>query len=180
MRLETLKSAGNIAFGLVAVCMASLRLQSHSPAVAGTGPAVLRPDEVLPFPMLYKENCAACHGENGKNEVAIPLANPVYLDVAEKPFHEIIANGVPGKLMPPFAKFAGGMLTDQQVAACPGYSAHVGQPGCPRRTKPSTLCHHSTRRSDPRPASLRYLLRPLPRRRWGRRPRKIRRANEAS
>jgi cytochrome c oxidase cbb3-type subunit 3/ubiquinol-cytochrome c reductase cytochrome c subunit len=78
----------------------------------------LRPDEVLAFPALYKENCAACHGENGKNGAVLPLANPVYLAVAgEDRLRQVIANGVPGKLMPPFAKSAGGMLTDQQVAA---------------------------------------------------------------
>ena len=83
MRLATLKSARRSALGLVAVCIASLGC-NHISGRPGTGPAVLRPDEVLAFPTLYKENCAACHGENGKNGVAIPLANPVYLDVAEK------------------------------------------------------------------------------------------------
>ena len=127
---------------------------------------------MLAFPTLYKENCAACHGENGKNGVVIPLANPVYLDVAgEDRLRQIIANGVPGKLMPPFAKSAGGMLTDQQVASlAQGIVQHVGQPRYSSRTKPSTLSRHSTRRSDPRPASLHYFLRPLPRRRRGRLP----------
>ncbi|NYF80087.1 c-type cytochrome [Granulicella arctica] len=79
---------------------------------------MLRPEEVLTFTTLYKQNCAACHGEDGKNGAALPLANPVYLAVAEEDnIRHIIANGVPGKLMPPFAKNAGGMLTDQQVFA---------------------------------------------------------------
>jgi cytochrome c oxidase cbb3-type subunit 3/ubiquinol-cytochrome c reductase cytochrome c subunit len=40
----------------------------------------------------------------------------VYLAVAgEDNLRQITANGVPGKLMPPFAHSAGGMLTDQQV-----------------------------------------------------------------
>ena len=130
MRLATLKSARRSALGLVAVCIASLGC-NHISGRPGTGPAVLRPDEVLAFPTLYKENCAACHGENGKNGVAIPLANPVYLDVAgEDRLRQIIANGVPGKLMPPFAKSAGGMLTDQQVAAlAQGIVRTWGSPG---------------------------------------------------
>ena len=89
---------------------------SRVPGRPGPGPEVVRPSEVLDFPILYKANCAACHGENGRNGAAISLANPTYLSVVgEENLHEIIAKGVPGKLMPPFAKSAGGMLTDQQV-----------------------------------------------------------------
>jgi mono/diheme cytochrome c family protein len=88
------------------------------PGRPGPGPEVVRPDAVLAFPTLYKQNCAACHGENGRNGAAISLANPVYLAVAgEKTLQQVIAKGVPGKLMPPFAKSAGGMLTDAQVNA---------------------------------------------------------------
>jgi cytochrome c oxidase cbb3-type subunit 3/ubiquinol-cytochrome c reductase cytochrome c subunit len=77
---------------------------------------VVRPSEVLDFATLYRANCAACHGENGRNGAAISLANPAYLAVVgEENLHEITAEGVPGKLMPPFTKSAGGMLTDQQI-----------------------------------------------------------------
>ncbi len=77
---------------------------------------MVRPEEVLDFATLYKANCAACHGENGRNGAAISLANPAYLAVVgEENLREIAAKGVPGKLMPPFAKSAGGMLTDQQI-----------------------------------------------------------------
>jgi cytochrome c oxidase cbb3-type subunit 3/ubiquinol-cytochrome c reductase cytochrome c subunit len=79
---------------------------------------VVRPEEVLDFLTLYKQNCAACHGENGRDGAAISLANPVYIAVAgETHLQKVIANGVPGKLMPPFARSAGGMLTDGQVTA---------------------------------------------------------------
>jgi cytochrome c oxidase cbb3-type subunit 3/ubiquinol-cytochrome c reductase cytochrome c subunit len=82
----------------------------------GPGPEVVRPDEVLDFATLYKANCAACHGENGRNGAAISLANPVYLAiVGEDNLREITAKGVAGRLMPAFAKSAGGMLTDKQI-----------------------------------------------------------------
>jgi mono/diheme cytochrome c family protein len=86
------------------------------PGRPGPGPEVLRPEQVLDFSILYKANCAACHGENGRNGAAISMANPEYLAIAgEDNLRQITANGVPGKLMPPFAKSAGGMLTDQQI-----------------------------------------------------------------
>ena len=89
---------------------------SRIPGRPGPGPEVVRPDEVLSFPVLYKTNCSACHGANGRNGAAISLANPVYLAVAgEDMLRTISAKGVPGKLMPAFAKSAGGMLTDQQI-----------------------------------------------------------------
>jgi mono/diheme cytochrome c family protein len=130
MRLATPKSARNSALALVGVCFAFLGC-NHIPGRPGPGPAVLRPDDMLAFATLYKENCAACHGENGKNGAALQLANPVYLAVVgEDRLRQIIAIGVPGKLMPPFAKSAGGMLTDQQVASlAQGLVRTWGSPG---------------------------------------------------
>jgi len=77
---------------------------------------VLAPNEVLEFGTLYSENCAACHGENGRGGAAIALADPVYLAVADdRTVRGVIAKGVRGTAMPPFAESAGGLLTDQQV-----------------------------------------------------------------
>jgi mono/diheme cytochrome c family protein len=88
----------------------------HIPGRPGPGPEVVRPDEVLSFSVLYKTNCAACHGESGRDGPAISLSNPVYLAVArEDALRASTAKGVPGSLMPAFAKSAGGMLTDQQI-----------------------------------------------------------------
>ncbi len=91
------------------------RLQSTGKPVQAE---VARPDDVLDFPTLYKQNCAACHGEGGKNGAAISLANPVYLAAAGvENVQRVTAAGVAGTSMPPFGKSAGGMLTDRQIAA---------------------------------------------------------------
>lgn len=79
--------------------------------------AAVRPDQVVDFGVLYGENCAACHGKNGHNGDAVSLANPVYVGFAGvSNIEKVTANGVPGTLMPAFAKSQGGMLTDQQIA----------------------------------------------------------------
>ena len=83
----------------------------------GPEPDVVRPEQVLSFDVLYKQNCSACHGESGKDGASIALANPVYLAVAgEQRIQSVIANGVPSSLMPPFASSSGGTLTDQQIS----------------------------------------------------------------
>jgi len=81
------------------------------------GAAEVRPDEVKNFAVLYAENCAACHGPDGRGGAgAIGLANPVYLATADDAaIRRATASGVAGSLMPPFARGAGGMLTDAQV-----------------------------------------------------------------
>lgn len=114
MRVAT----GRVVFhGLIlTVAVVALAGCDRIPGRPGPGPEVVRPDEVLDFSTLYKTNCAGCHGENGRNGAAISLANPVYLAViGEDNLSQITAKGVPGRLMPAFAKSAGGMLTNEQI-----------------------------------------------------------------
>ena len=76
----------------------------------------LAPDEIMDFKTLYAENCAGCHGAEGRGGAAIALADPVYLAVAaEAAMRKAIAGGVRGTSMPAFAQSAGGMLTDKQI-----------------------------------------------------------------
>src|SRR2546426_12796345 len=78
----------------------------------------LSPNEVVEFGTLYSENCAGCHGAEGRGGAAIALADPVYLGLAdETAMRKVIANGVRGTSMPAFAQSAGGMLTDKQIDA---------------------------------------------------------------
>jgi cytochrome c oxidase cbb3-type subunit 3 len=81
-----------------------------------TGSEVLAPNEVLEFGPLFSENCAACHGPEGRGGATIALASPVYLAIADDAsIHKAVAQGVPGTAMPAFAQGSGGMLTDAQI-----------------------------------------------------------------
>ena len=74
------------------------------------------PSRILEFATLYAENCAGCHGAEGRGGAALALANPVYLAIIDEPsMRKIIANGAHGTSMPAFAQNAGGMLTDEQI-----------------------------------------------------------------
>ena len=79
---------------------------------------VVSPSEVVDFNLLYGQNCAGCHGVDGKGGAAIALANPVFLAIADDAaIRHTAANGVPRTPMPAFAQSAGGMLTDKQIDA---------------------------------------------------------------
>jgi mono/diheme cytochrome c family protein len=74
------------------------------------------PNQVVDFGTLYAQNCAACHGAEGRGGASIALANPVYLAIVdENALHNVVANGVRGTSMPAFAQSAGGLLTDEQI-----------------------------------------------------------------
>ena len=82
------------------------------------GSEPVAPNQVVDFGTLYAQNCAACHGAEGRGGAAIALANPVYLAIVdEKAVHNVVANGVRGTSMPAFAQSAGGLLTDEQINA---------------------------------------------------------------
>jgi len=87
---------------------------AHGQPQKGSEP--LAPNEVLEFGVLYGENCAGCHGAEGRGGAAIALANPVYLAIADDAtIRNAIAKGVHGTSMPAFAESAGGLLTDKQI-----------------------------------------------------------------
>jgi cytochrome c oxidase cbb3-type subunit III len=91
---------------------------SNSPGRPGPDSAAVAPDQVLNSGLLYEQNCAGCHGVNGKGGVAIALSDAVFLAIADdNAIRSAAANGVPGTPMSAFAQSAGGMLTDQQIDA---------------------------------------------------------------
>lgn len=102
----------------LAACVAVLATQGcgHAPGYPRAENEVARPENVLDFDTLYKANCSGCHGENGSNGAALALNNPTFLAIAGADhLRAATAKGVTGTLMPPFARSAGGMLSDQQI-----------------------------------------------------------------
>jgi mono/diheme cytochrome c family protein len=74
------------------------------------------PSQVLEFATLYSQNCAGCHGVQGRGGAAIALADPVYLAIVDKGvMRKVIETGIHGSSMSAFAQSAGGMLTDKQI-----------------------------------------------------------------
>jgi len=113
---------------LLAVLLAGCGTPPGQPRDGSIRPA---PDEVVEFTALYADNCAGCHGANGRGGAAIALADPVYLAIVDGPaMRAIVANGVRGTSMPAFAHGAGGMLTDKQLdALVNGIRSRWSRPG---------------------------------------------------
>jgi mono/diheme cytochrome c family protein len=95
------------------------------------GSEIPAPSEVLDFPTLYAENCAGCHGVNGRAGAAVSLSDPVYLAIAnDAAISSVISKGVSGTAMPAFAESNGGMLADKQIAVITsGIRSSWGHPG---------------------------------------------------
>jgi mono/diheme cytochrome c family protein len=78
-------------------------------------------NEVVDFAKLYKQNCAGCHGADGKVGPAPPLNDPLFLKlVPDAVLEQVVTEGRPGTPMPAFARSKGGTLTDAQVKALAG------------------------------------------------------------
>jgi mono/diheme cytochrome c family protein len=107
-----------IAFvALLFVAVLQVTACSHSGKPA-PGPEVPRPDSVLDPVVLYSQNCAGCHGADGRKGAAMDLSDPVYLTIVDDDtLRTTISKGRPGTAMSAFAQKEGGMLTDKQVNA---------------------------------------------------------------
>src|SRR5271156_1776943 len=109
MKISLLASAVSVLLTVICGCADApgKRLAAGTPIV---------PSEISDFNVLYGENCAGCHGSDGRGGAAIALADPVYLAIADDTIVRGAAtNGISGTSMPAFAQSAGGMLTDKQV-----------------------------------------------------------------
>ena len=130
------------AIALSAAVVAGCGVPSGQPR-AGSEP--LAPGEVVEFAALYGDNCAGCHGTNGRGGAAIALADPVYLGIVdESAMRDRIANGVSGTSMPAFAQRAGGTLTEPQVdALVSGIRLRWSRPGILDHANPPSYASRS-------------------------------------
>jgi len=78
---------------------------SHIPGKPAPGPEVPRPDSVLDPVVLFDQNCAGCHGADGKKGPAMMLSDPVYLAIVDDDtLRSTISKGRPGTAMSAFAQ----------------------------------------------------------------------------
>lgn len=86
--------------------------------------------QITDFSQLYSQNCAGCHGTDGRLGSAPALNDPLYLAVANADaLREVTAKGVAGTAMPAFAEQSGGSLTDKQIdAVVEGMRSQWGRP----------------------------------------------------
>lgn len=97
----------------------------HGQPQKGSEPVA--PDQISDFATLYSQNCAGCHGAQGRGGAAIALSDPVYLAIVDQDsMRKAIANGVRGTSMPAFAQSAGGMLTNKQLEVITSGISRVG------------------------------------------------------
>jgi cytochrome c oxidase cbb3-type subunit 3 len=74
------------------------------------------PAEVTDFHQLYAQNCAGCHGVEGRLGAARSLNDPLYLSfVSDDALRQAISKGRGGTNMPAFSEQAGGHLREQQI-----------------------------------------------------------------
>ena len=91
---------------------------SKLPGKPAPGPEVPRPESVMSPTVLYAQNCAGCHGAEGLYGPSTPLASPVYQALVDDArIRQVVSEGLPGSMMPPFSQQFGGELTDAQIDA---------------------------------------------------------------
>jgi cytochrome c oxidase cbb3-type subunit 3 len=104
--------------GMLLAAVLALAACSRLSGKPAPGPEVPRPDSILDPVVLYGQNCAGCHGAEGRKGPAMALGDPVYLAIVDDDtLRSTISRGRPGTAMSAFAQKDGGMLTDEQITA---------------------------------------------------------------
>ena len=111
---------------------------------------VHRPTDNLDPVVLYRQNCAGCHGADAKLGPAPPIGDPVYLAlVDDNTLRQVISKGRPGTPMSAFAQSEGGMLTAKQVdAIVQGMRQRWGKPDVLQGVTPPSYAAKSTGNSQ--------------------------------
>jgi mono/diheme cytochrome c family protein len=105
-------------FGFVFAAVVVLAGCNNLPGKPTPASVVKRPTDILDPVVLYQQNCAGCHGAEGKLGPAPPIGDPVYLAIVDDDtLRNTISKGRPGTAMSAFAESEGGMLTSKQVDA---------------------------------------------------------------
>jgi cytochrome c oxidase cbb3-type subunit III len=98
--------------GILVVCASGCDLPGRPKA----SDRWVAPQNEKSFDVLYRSNCAGCHGVDGKLGPAPPLNDKLFLAlVPDDEIKYVVANGRPGTLMPAFSVASGGQLTALQV-----------------------------------------------------------------
>ena len=107
-----------VVFFTVAVALLALAGCDDLPGKPTPASIVKRPTDILDPVVLYQQNCAGCHGADGKLGPAPPIGDPLYLSIVDDDtLRNTISKGRPGTAMSAFAQSEGGMLTSKQVDA---------------------------------------------------------------
>lgn len=118
-----------------------LAAMSAGCGTSGPGRHEVRPipsDRVVDFAALYAQNCAGCHGADGRFGPAPPLNDPLFLAIVpDSVLAGIVSEGRPGTPMPAFSRKHGGPLTDEQVRALAGGIKPRWKPAHPEVTPPA-------------------------------------------
>jgi len=114
--IEALRVIRTRRYRIFASLCALLTLSACDPP--GKPPLEPVSQDVTSFEVLYSENCAGCHGVDGKNGPGRILNDPLYLAVLPREtLKQILIYGRPGTAMPAWAKDQGGPLTPKQIDA---------------------------------------------------------------
>ncbi len=110
---------------LDAVVAYILNWQTGNPVPASAFPSPTARPPIEPVPdvegdpnagaLLYDENCALCHGENGEGRIGATLAKDWPAIRPDLDVKNTINRGVQGSYMPPFSQENGGPLTEGDI-----------------------------------------------------------------
>jgi cytochrome c oxidase cbb3-type subunit III len=113
-----------VAFGFLILCTSGCDLPGRPKADERSVSA----QNERSFDVLFRRNCAGCHGADGTLGPAPPLNDKLFRAlVPDDELKRIVAEGRPGTLMPGFAADKGGQLTAEQILfIAEGIKTHWG------------------------------------------------------